>query len=282
MGFVVPTFTTERSLQFDQAGVSVYWPRATNTALIEKGTRLHRRINRAAFWPSAATALTLVCTAGCAAGSSYASSGLEQQVSKGERISAATRAHASGQPAGAVAVPAPATIRSKVVGSQVTAIGDSVMAASAMALAKELPGIYIDALPSRQMPAGLAVVRHLASTGRLRPILVMALGTNYVVTTKQLNKLLRIIGPRRRLVLVNTYVPDEWSKEVNATDARFTRQHPSVVLADWYLTIKNHMNLLWPDHVHPEMAGTSVYARLVYRAVQATSTVSLPGATRGI
>jgi hypothetical protein len=282
MSFVVPTFTTARSLQFDQAGVSVYWSRATNTALIEKGAKLHRRINRAAFWPSTAAVLTLVCTAGCAAGSSYASSGLEQQVSNGERISAATRAHTSGQSAGAVAAPPPATIRSKVVGSQVTAIGDSVMAASAMALAKELPGIYIDAVPSRQMPAGLAVVRHLATTGRLRPILVMALGTNYIVTTKQLNKLLRIIGPQRRQVLVNTYVPDEWSKEVNATDARFARQHPNVVLADWYDTIKNHMNLLWPDHVHPEMPGTSVYARTVYRAVQATRNVSAAQATRGI
>jgi hypothetical protein len=282
-GSVVPMFTTVRSQQFDQLGVSVYWPRATNIALIEKGTKLHVRINRGAFWASAAAALTLVTTAGCGAGNSrYVSSGLEHQVSNGERISAASRAHAYQQPAGAVAAPAPVSGRHKVGGAQVTAIGDSVMAASAMALAKELRGIYIDAVPSRQMPAGLSVVRHLAATRRLRPILVMALGTNYIVTTKQLNALLRIIGPRRRLVLVNTYVPDEWSKEVNATEARFARQHPNVVLADWYDTIKNHMNLLWPDHVHPEMPGTSVYARLVYRAVQATTTVSLPGATRGI
>lgn len=243
---------------------------------------MRSRIDRASFWLSAVAALTFVCAAGCAADSSYASSGLEKQVSNGERISAATRAHASGQPAGAVAAPAPATVRRKVVGSQVTAIGDSVMAASAMALAKELPGIYIDAVPSRQMAAGLNVVRHLAATGRLRPILVMALGTNYIVTTQQLSKLLRIIGPQRRLVLVNTYVPDEWSKEVNATDARFARQHPNVVLADWYDTIKNHMNLLWPDHVHPQMPGTSVYARMVYRAVQATRTVSVAQATRGL
>jgi hypothetical protein len=243
----------------------------------------------------AAAALTVACTAGCSAISpSYASSGLARQVSNGERISAATRAHAAQQRtaaaharaarqrAGAAAMPAPADVRRKIAGGQVTAIGDSVMAASAMALAKVLPGIYIDAVPSRQMPAGLAVVRHLAATGRLRQVVVMGLGTNYVVTSKQLTQLLRIIGPHRQLVLVNTYVPDEWSKEVNETDATFVHRHPDVVLADWYDTIRNRMYLLWPDHVHPQMPGTSVYARLVNRAVQATRTVSASQPTRGL
>ena len=179
-------------------------------------------------------------------------------------------------------MPAPADVRRKIAGGQVTAIGDSVMAASAMALAKVLPGIYIDAVPSRQMPAGLAVVRHLAAMGRLRQVVVMGLGTNYVVTSKQLTQLLRIIGPHRQLVLVNTYVPDEWSKEVNETDASFVHRHPDVVLADWYDTIRSRMYLLWPDHVHPQMPGTSVYARLVNRAVQATRTVSASQPTRGL
>lgn len=235
---------------------------------------------------SAAAALTVACTAGCSAISpSYASSGLARQVSNGERISAATRSRAARQRTAAThaaTTPAPADVRRKVAGAQVTAIGDSVMAASAMALAKVLPGIYIDAVPSRQMPAGLAVVRHLAATGRLRRVVVMGLGTNYIVTDKQLTELLRIIGPHRQLVLVNTYVPDEWSKEVNATDASFVHRHPDVVLADWYDTIKNRMYLLWPDHVHPEMPGTSVYARMVYRAVQATRIVAASQSTRGL
>ena len=158
----------------------------------------------------------------------------------------------------------------KVTGDQVVAIGDSVMAAGALALADAMPGIYIDAKPDREMPAGLAILRHLAATGRLRPVLVLGLGTNYIVTTSQLNQVLRILGPDRRLVLINTYVPDSWSKQVNTTDAAFARQHPRVVLADWYDTIRNRMYLLWPDHIHPEIPGTKVYARMVYRAVQAT------------
>ncbi len=176
----------------------------------------------------------------------------------------------------ATGTPTPSASPGKVTGKQVTAIGDSVMAASAMALAAAMPGIYIDAKPDREMPAGLAIVRRLADTGRLRPVVVIGLGTNYLVTTRQLNELMKLLGPDRKLVLINTYVPDSWSKQVNATEAAFIRQHPSVTPADWYDTIKNRMNILWPDHIHPEIPGTYVYARMVRRAVQATRDVTTP------
>jgi len=230
----------------------------------------------------AAAALVVACTAGCSVvGAPDAPSGLERQVIHGERISAATRAHASRQPTGHAARPAPATAQHRVSGSQVTAIGDSVMAASAMALESVLPGIYIDAKPSRQMPAGVAIVRRLAASGRLRPVVVVGLGTNYIVTTGELNQLVRLVGPHRRLVLVNTHVPDEWSKEVNATMAGFVRRHPAVVLADWFDTIRNRTYLLWPDHVHPLQPGTSVYAHTLYRAIQATRRAPAPP-SRGV
>ena len=225
----------------------------------------------------AAAVLALASTAGCGVLSApSAPSGLERQVAKGERISAASRADASRQLHILAPTPAPAAAQRNVPGRRVTAIGDSVMAASAMALESVLPGIYIDAVPSRQMPAGLDVVRRLAASGRLRPVVVMGLGTNYIVTTRELNELVRLIGPHRKLVLINTFVPDEWSKEVNATEAAYIRRHPAIVLADWFDTIRHRTDLLWPDDVHPQLPGTSVYARMVYRAVQATR--DAPGA----
>jgi hypothetical protein len=226
-----------------------------------------------------------------------APAGMEKQIHEGEQVSAATQAHSSpaansagtgtsaadrstggrgtvGIGPAAAAVPTPSATPGKVTGKQVTAIGDSVMAASAMTMASVMPGIYIDAKPDRQMPAGLAIVRRLAATGRLRPVVVIGLGTNYIVTTKQLNELMKVLGPNRKLVLINTYVPDAWSRQVNATEAAFIRQHPSVTPADWFDTIRNRMNLLWPDHIHPEIPGTYVYARMVRRAVQATCDVA--------
>jgi len=218
-----------------------------------------------------AAVLTVACISGCGVfQASPAPSGMQRQIVEGEQVGAGTRAGAS-RPAQRTGARAPLSSAPRsVTGRDVTAIGDSVMSASAMALASALPGIYIDAKPDRQMPAGLAILRSLAARGQLRRVVVMGLGTNYIVTTSQLQQLVQIVGSHRRLVLINTYVPDGWSKQVNATDAAFVRQHPSVVLADWFDTIKNRLDLLWPDQVHPQMPGTVVYARMVYQAVQAT------------
>ncbi len=254
--------------------------RKTNE-LAKERTGLARFRVRARPVLGAAAVLTVTCTAGCSVFQPpSAPSGMEKQIVNGERVGAATRAHASRSGTAHSAVsPAQSAVspaQRAVPGRDVTAIGDSVMSASAMSLASVLPGIYIDAKPDREMPAGLAIVRHLARTGQLRPVVVMGLGTNYIVTTAQLKELMQVIGPQRKLVLINTYVPDGWSKQVNATDAAFVSQHPSVVLADWYDTIKNRLYLLWPDQVHPMIPGTVVYADMVYKAVQATRAVTGP------
>jgi hypothetical protein len=235
----------------------------------------HKRAAQAAA-VLAACAAAGTGLAGCGIFSApSAPSGMQKQIDAGERIGAATRAHAA-RPGPSAPTSALSSARQKIQGSDVTAIGDSVMSASTMALAEALPGIYIDAKPDRQMPAGLSIVRQLAASGKLRPVVVIGLGTNYIVTASQLQQLVQIIGPHRKLVLVNTYVPDGWSKQVNATDALFISQHPNVVLADWYDTIKNRLDLLWPDQVHPIIPGTLVYARMIDKAVQATREVTGP------
>jgi hypothetical protein len=143
-----------------------------------------------------------------------------------------------------------------------------------------IPGIYVNAKIDREMQDGVAIVRSLAASGRLRPVVVVGLGTNWKVSPGQLQELLRLIGPRRKLVLVNTWRPDDgWSLATNAEEAAFARQHPGVVVvADWYDLIKDRQDLLWPDHVHPEVPGTYVYAHLLNRAIQATREV--PGPAR--
>jgi hypothetical protein len=272
----------------------------------ETGLSVEKTAAQAGFRPGkrarlgrwAGVILTVGATGGCGLlHQAAAPAGMERQIHEGEQVSAATQAHASpavrsagtstsgtsaagsstaGIGPAAAGTPTPSATPRKVTGKQVTAIGDSVMAASAMALAASMPGIYIDAKPDREMPAGLAIVRRLADSGRLRPVVVIGLGTNYLVTTRQLNELMKLLGPDRKLVLINTYVPDSWSKQVNATEAAFIRQHPTVTPADWFDTIRDRMNILWPDHIHPEIPGTYVYARMVKRAVQATRDVTVP------
>jgi lysophospholipase L1-like esterase len=150
----------------------------------------------------------------------------------------------------------------------VTAIGDSVMLASATALQAAMPGVYLDAQVGMQMQAGLAAARGLAAAGGLRRVVVVALGTNGEVTARQLRQLRRAIGPDRALVLVNTYDPQPWEHRVNAALA--AASHASRTgLADWYQAIATRTALLWPDGIHPRPAGAKLYAHVVLTAIRA-------------
>jgi hypothetical protein len=143
----------------------------------------------------------------------------------------------------------------------ITAVGDSVMLAAAPQLEGALPGIYINAVVSRQMYTGVQVVQQLAAGGQLRPILLLGLGTNGTVTTGQISQIRAAIGPRRWLVLVNTYEARPWEQEVNAALAAAARDDRHVLLVNWYGAIENRTGLLWPDQVHPQPAGGALYAR---------------------
>lgn len=168
----------------------------------------------------------------------------------------------------ATPTPSPSrTVRKHISGSEVTAVGDSVMVASTPALDQALPGIEINAQVGRQFSTGLQVIESLKAAGQLRPIVVMALGTNGTVTTQEIGQLYAEIGPHRLLVLVNTYEARSWEQEVNSTLAAAAHSHPGTILADWHDTIDHRTNLLWPDGIHPQPAGGDVYARMLKRAL---------------
>ena len=96
-------------------------------------------------------------------------------------------------------------------------------AASATALEAAMPGIYIDAQIGLEMQTGLAVVQSLAASGTLRHIVIFGLGTNGTVTATQLRQLRHAIGSGRDLILVNTFGPQSWEREVNTVLAAAAR-----------------------------------------------------------
>ena len=259
--------------------------------LTESLTAARRSPMRALPVAAAVAAATVACTAGYGVLDPPASStsGLMRQVARGERVSAMTRSPQAHRKAAGHARQAPSQAprhgsaagpsgSRPVPGRRVTAIGDSVMLASAAALQRALPGIYIDAQVSRQMPAGLAEVQSLAANGLLRPVVVVGLGTNGTVTSGQIRQLLAEIGPRRKLVLVNTYEARPWEHEVNSAVAAAARTYPNVTLANWLATIAPRTRLLWGDGVHPRPAGARLYAGVVAAAVRTTrpATASAP------
>ncbi|HUC58133.1 MAG TPA: hypothetical protein VMA95_12080 [Streptosporangiaceae bacterium] len=181
----------------------------------------------------------------------------------------------TGSSSGSPSPSASRTPAAHLSGSEVTAVGDSVMVAATPALDEALPGISINAVVGRQFYTGLQVIAELKSEGQLRPVVVVGLGTNGTVTASEISQLYAEIGPGRRLVLVNTYEARSWEQEVNTTLATAVTAHQgTTVLADWYDTIKNHTDLLWPDGIHPQPAGGVVYAKMLKAALEKVA--SLP------
>ncbi|NYE21303.1 peptidoglycan/LPS O-acetylase OafA/YrhL [Microbacterium immunditiarum] len=154
-----------------------------------------------------------------------------------------------------------------VTGAEITAIGDSVMLASAPGLLERFPGIEVDATVSRSMWAAPGIVQQLADAGRLRSYVVVALGTNGPIDASSLEEVARIAGPSRTLVLVNAYAPRDWIPGVNTELAAFVASHPGTVLADWSGAIAPRTDLLAGDHIHPGSAGGRVFADAVAAAV---------------
>jgi peptidoglycan/LPS O-acetylase OafA/YrhL len=267
--------------------------------LIEEGVRPVGARRPVAPLLMAVTALTAAAVAGygIARPASAAPSGLLQQVAEGQQISAESQATEPSETSGPLTTAGPSafTVPShsaspsaspsaslapaqacpggakppKVPGQQVTAVGDSVMVASATALDDAMRGIYINAVVGRAMINGIAVIQDLAAGGELRRYVVVGLGTNGPVSAAQIRQLRRVIGPDRYLILVNTFGPMTWESSVNKVLDAAAQNTAHVKLADWHAAISGRTGLLWPDGIHPQPSGAKVYARVVLAAIQA-------------
>ncbi|WP_349309070.1 acyltransferase family protein [Microbacterium sp. MM2322] len=162
-------------------------------------------------------------------------------------------------PDGRPSPPAPA----HVAGARVTAVGDSVMLASAGGLLDRMPGVDIDAKVSRSMSAGVRIVDDLATRGELRDYVVVGLGTNGSISSDELVRLKKDVGPKRTLVLVTAHAPRDWISGVNAELEAFAAHTPGVAIADWSAAISRHEDLLAGDGIHPGATGGTLYADAV-------------------
>ena len=153
--------------------------------------------------------------------------------------------------------PVPAPSPTPVTGDQITAVGDSVMLASAPGLLDLFPGIEVDAAVSRSSWAGPGILQSLDAAGQLRPVVVVALGTNGPLSGDAMEEMAQIVGPHRRLILVNAFAPRDWIPGVNADLAAFAAAHPGVVVADWSGAISGRTELLAGDQSTPGMPAAA-------------------------
>jgi peptidoglycan/LPS O-acetylase OafA/YrhL len=155
-----------------------------------------------------------------------------------------------------------------VGGDQISAIGDSVMLAAAPTLQDKFPGIQIDAKVSRSIYVAPAMIRKLIQKNKLRKVLLLALGTNGPIDRDVLEKIRKLIGPDRQIVVVNVQAPRYWSAGVNVTLSAFALRYRDVELANWHDAIQPKLNLLAGDHIHFGSAGATVFSATIRDALQ--------------
>jgi len=165
------------------------------------------------------------------------------------------------------AAPAP-TEPPPPLGADISAVGDSVMLASAPELQAAFPGIAIDAVVSRQASAAPALVQSMVDAGTLRHTLLLGLGTNGPVDASVLDRVHDIVGGGHRIVVVNVQAPRGWVPGVNSELTTFADEYRNVELARWQEAIAGQLNLLARDQIHPGSSGGLVYVDAVKAALQ--------------
>jgi hypothetical protein len=145
-------------------------------------------------------------------------------------------------------------------GTDVLAVGDSIMLGAAPALDRYFPGIAIDAEVGRQFSEGVSIVRALAERDAIPGTVIVHLGTNGSVTAGACDDLLNLLAGRR-VVLVNLHVPRPWEAPNNEVLAACAARHAATIV-DWHTEAVG----LAPDGYHLGGSGTEAFAALVASA----------------
>ena len=150
------------------------------------------------------------------------------------------------------------------IGVAPLALGDSVLQGAAAQLGRA--GFEVDARCGRSPRGGIEVLRKRRRQGTLPEIVVFALGTNIYMTSGDISRAVRVMGPRRTLMLVT---PVRSGRAFGTGPMRrAARRRPGRVrLVDWSGRALRNRHWLGGDgtHLRPPW-GVDAYTRLLKRA----------------
>lgn len=157
-------------------------------------------------------------------------------------------------------------------GDYMVGFGDSVMSGAAPALYQRFPGIHINAKPILQWRDAPAMVKAMIDKGTMRRVVVLNFGTNAGFKEPEseaaLREILTMLGPKRRVVLINNVGVSYWIPSTNERLNQISAEFPNTIVADWYSIIKDKPNLLHRDKTHPNDEGCVVYANMIAASME--------------
>jgi hypothetical protein len=146
------------------------------------------------------------------------------------------------------------------------AIGDSVMLGAVPQLARA--GLEVNTRGCRQMSEGLRLLRARRRTF-LPSRVVIALGANWSVRYREIRAAMRIVGPRRLLVLVTPRESGGGQSRDAWAMRRAARRFPKRVrLLDWVRHARGRGGWFAGDGLHLSHSGARAFARLLGRSTR--------------
>ena len=142
-------------------------------------------------------------------------------------------------------------------GTDVLAVGDSVMLGASGALSRQFPAIAIDAEVGRQFSEGVSVIEALAARGTIPGTVIVHLGTNGSVSAASCDAMMRLLAGKRVMV-VNVHVPRPWEGPNNQVLASCAARYGATIV-DWHTNADG----LAHDGYHLGGSGPEAYATLV-------------------
>jgi peptidoglycan/LPS O-acetylase OafA/YrhL len=174
---------------------------------------------------------------------------------------------AAAPPADPAAVPPDPAPAAPPAPMRVTAVGDSVMVIAQEALAGRLGNAVVDAGVGRQTKAVIETVQALKDRGQIGDSVIVHMGTNGLITVKQLNQLMEILKEVPKVLLVNVKVARPWEEINNRMLAENVGRFPNARLVDWKSTATAHPEAFYKDGVHLKPSGIGIYVDLLSGSV---------------
>lgn len=153
--------------------------------------------------------------------------------------------------------------------TKVTLIGDSIADGAKGSITKYFKNIMIDSVPGREIKKVFEVYNVMEIYKRIGDMVIISLGTN-AINGIEVDKLedvyKRLEGkPMFLLSIVIPYKGQERNR--NRDIKRFVETHKGCYLIDYHKVMKNHPEYFNEDKVHPNGAGSEVYAQLLFKSV---------------
>lgn len=146
-------------------------------------------------------------------------------------------------------------------------IGDSVSAGCENEFYRTFPYGHSDAVVNRNIWE--SPYQFYLDNNQVGEYVVFCLGTNNAVVDEQVDEMLDIVGPDKKVILVNIRCPRDWETQTNRAIANAPSRHSNVVaIADWYGASAGHDEYFYEDGIHVNEAGAKAYIALIQQTIK--------------